>query len=197
LTAKGRVQAEAVLDAAIRCLGEEGYAGTSLQRIADAAGVQKRMVLYYFESREQLIAAVVQRLADDFVSRLEARLESVKTPEDVVDRLVEALLDEGDQRELLAAYFGIAAEAANDPVLHDGLESLRARATALANRVLDSLEQHGYVLSMERDLAILAALAVANGIGLELLQRGRTAEFERALALARVGAPLLLFDQDG
>jgi hypothetical protein len=50
---------------------------------------------------------------------------------------------------------------------------------------------------MERDLAILAALAVANGIGLELLQRGRTAEFERALALARVGAPLLLFDQDG
>ena len=34
LTAKGARQAEAVLDATIRCLGEQGYAGTSLQRIA-------------------------------------------------------------------------------------------------------------------------------------------------------------------
>ncbi len=43
-----------MLEAAIRCLGEDGYAATSLQRVADAAGVQKRMVLYYFESREHL-----------------------------------------------------------------------------------------------------------------------------------------------
>ena len=40
-----------VLEAAVRCLGERGYAGTSLQRVAEAAGVQKRMVLYYFGSR--------------------------------------------------------------------------------------------------------------------------------------------------
>jgi TetR/AcrR family transcriptional regulator, transcriptional repressor of bet genes len=129
LTAKGQVQAEAVLEAAIRCLGEEGYAGTSLQRIADAAGVQKRMVLYYFDSREHLIAAAVERLADDFVARVTARLADATTPEQVVDQLVEALLDEGDQRKLLAAYFGIAAEAANDPTLHAKLEQLRARAT--------------------------------------------------------------------
>lgn len=196
LTAKGRVAADAVLDAAIRCLGEEGYAGTSLQRIADAAGVQKRMVLYYFDSREQLIAAAVDRLADDFLARVRARLEGVATPEEVVDRLVEALLEEGDQRSLLAAYFGIAAEAANDHTLHAQLESLRVKASELANEVIDALEANGYELSMERDLAILTALTVGNGVGLELLQRGRTAEFERALALARIGAPLLLFDRD-
>jgi AcrR family transcriptional regulator len=194
LTAKGRTQAESILEAAIGCLGDEGYAGTSLQRIADAAGVQKRMVLYYFGSRERLIAAAVERLADAFLARVGARLEGVTTPEEVVDQLAAALLEEGDQRSLIAAYLGVAAEAANDPTLHAQLESLRAKATELAHEVLDRLERHGYELSMERDLAILAAIAVGNGIGLELLQRGRTPEFERAIALARVGAPLLLFD---
>jgi AcrR family transcriptional regulator len=197
LTAKGQAQADAVLDAAIRCLGEGGYAGTSLQRIADSAGVQKRMVLYYFGSREQLIAAAVERLADDFLARVRARLENVTSPEEVVDRLVEALLEEGDQRSLLAAYFGIAAEAANDPTLRAQLEQLRAKASELAGEILDTLEDYGYELSMERDLAILTALTVGNGVGLELLQRGRTPEFERALALARIGAPLLLFDREG
>jgi AcrR family transcriptional regulator len=195
LTAKGQTQAESILDAAVNCLGNEGYAGTSLQRIADAAGVQKRMVLYYFGSREQLIAAAVERLADEFLARLSTRLEGVATPEEVVDQLAEALLEEGDQRSLIAAYFGVAAEAANDPTLHAQLESLRAKATELAHEILDSLEEAGYELSMERDLAILAAIAVGNGIGLELLQRGRTPEFERAIALARIGAPLLLFDR--
>jgi AcrR family transcriptional regulator len=197
LTAKGMAQAEAVLEAAIRCLGDEGYAGTSLQRIADAAGVQKRMVLYYFGSRERLIAAAVERLADEFLARVSARLEGVTSPEEVVDQLAEALLEEGDQRSLIAAYFGVAAEAANDATLHAQLESLRAKATELAHEILDALEAHGYELSMERDLAILAAITVGNGIGLELLQRGRTPEFERAIALARVGAPLLMFDQEG
>jgi AcrR family transcriptional regulator len=195
LTAKGQTQAQAILEAAIRCLGDEGYAGTSLQRIADAAGVQKRMVLYYFGSREQLIAAAVERLADEFLARLSARLEGVATPEEVVDQLAEALLEEGDQRWLIAAYFGVAAEAANDATLHAQLDSLRAKATGLAHEIIDTLEAHGYELSMERDLAILAAITVGNGIGLELLQRGRTPEFERALALARIGAPLLLFDR--
>src|ERR1700757_1585620 len=92
LTAKGARQAEAVLEAAIRCLGEEGYAGTSLQRVADAAGVQKRMVLYYFGSREQLVATALGRLGDTFLHELEARMDGLHAPAEVVDTVAELFL---------------------------------------------------------------------------------------------------------
>ena len=48
-TAKGARQVEAILEAAIRCLGRDGYSAVSLARIAAEAGVGKRAVLYYFD----------------------------------------------------------------------------------------------------------------------------------------------------
>jgi AcrR family transcriptional regulator len=194
LTAKGSKQAEAVLEAAIRCLGEDGYAGTSLQRVADTAGVQKRMVLYYFESRERLVATAFERLADRFLAELAARVEGVHEPDALVDALVELLLEQSEQRGLAAAYFGLVAEAATDPTLNEALAAVRERERALAHKVIDDLEAHGHELSLERDLLILAASTIGNGIAIELLLHGRTPQFERALTLARAAAPMLLFD---
>lgn len=194
LTAKGTRQAEAILQAAIRCLGEEGYSGTSLQRVADAAGVQKRMVLYYHGSREALMANALHRLGHAFLDDLERRTADAHDPATLTDVVIDLMLEQVEDRGLLAAYFGLVAESATDDVLREALEELQERAVALAHRVLDDLEAHGRELSLERDLLILAATTMAHGIALELLQHGRTPEFERALAFARAGAPLMLFD---
>lgn len=196
LTAKGSRQAEAILDAAIRCLGQDGYSGTSLQRVADEAGVQKRMVLYYHGSREQLVATALRRLGEAFLSDLRGRIADIHEPAPLIDEVVAFMLEQVEDRGMLAAYFGLVAESATDPVLHDALEELQEQAVALAHEVLDDLEAHGRRLSMQRDLLILAATTTAHGIALELLQHGRTPEFERALTLARAGAPLLLFEFD-
>jgi AcrR family transcriptional regulator len=194
LTAKGSKQADAVLEAAIRCLGEDGYAGTSLQRVADAAGVQKRMVLYYFDSRERLVAAAFERLADRFLAELSARVDGIHEPGALIDALVDLLLEQSEHQALAAAYFGLVAEAVTDATLRQALADIRERERALAHRVLDELEAHGHELSMERELLILAASTIGNGIAMELLLHGRTPQFERAVAFARVGAPMLLFD---
>jgi hypothetical protein len=60
--------------------------------------------------------------------------------------------------------------------------------------VLDGLEAAGRELSAERGLVLLTGIIAAHGLGLELLQRGITPELERAIAFARAGAPMLLFD---
>jgi TetR/AcrR family transcriptional regulator, transcriptional repressor of bet genes len=193
-TTKGSRQAEAVLAAAIRCLGRDGYAGTSLQRIADEAGVQKRMVLYYFGSREQLMARALTRIADEFTAAFEQRIEGLATPAEVIDAGFEAVEEQLRDRAMLAAYFGLVAESAAHPVLHDTLEQLRQRARELAHRVLDRLESDGHRLAMERELLIVAAGVVAQGLGIELLQHGSSPELERGLVLARAAAPLVLFE---
>lgn len=194
LTAKGSRRQDEVLDAAVRCLGERGYAGTSLQRVAEAAGVQKRMVLYYFGTREHLVAAALERLADRFLDDLETCVEAHADPDQLIDALVDALLAHLDDRPLIAAFHGLAAESASDPTLRDTLARMRARATIIANGAIDRFEAAGRTLSMQRELLILSATVAAQGVGLELLQHGMTPELERAIVFGRAALPLLLFE---
>ena len=51
---------EALRDAAGALFAQHGYAATGVQEIANAAGVNKAMLYYYFGSKEQLYAALVQ-----------------------------------------------------------------------------------------------------------------------------------------
>lgn len=45
---------EAILAAALICFSERGYGATSIQNVADRAGVAKSLLLYHFESKEVL-----------------------------------------------------------------------------------------------------------------------------------------------
>ncbi|GIW71623.1 MAG: hypothetical protein KatS3mg102_1165 [Planctomycetota bacterium] len=53
--------AGAILRAAERLFGEHGYEGTSVQQLAQLAGVNKALVFYHFGSKQQLFDAVLER----------------------------------------------------------------------------------------------------------------------------------------
>lgn len=48
-----------ILDAATRLFAAQGVSGTSLQQIADAAGITKAAVYHHFPTKEQVVAAVL------------------------------------------------------------------------------------------------------------------------------------------
>ena len=194
LTAKGSRQAEAVLEAVIESLGEYGYAGTSLTRVAEIAGVQKRMVLYYFGSRERLVAAALERVAGRFLDRLEHLIDLYEQPVELLDALIDAATEQLDDRSLIAAYFGLVAESASDAALRETLVAIRERAEELGLRAAERLQTGGHRLSLQPELFVLWARVLANGVGLELLQDGRTEPLDRAITLARAAAPLVLFE---
>jgi AcrR family transcriptional regulator len=50
---------DAILQAALKAFSESGYDGVGLREIAQAVGVDPRMVGYYFESKEKLFEAVL------------------------------------------------------------------------------------------------------------------------------------------
>jgi TetR/AcrR family transcriptional regulator len=56
-----------VLDAAERVFAERGFAGATTREIALAAGVQKRMLFYYFSSKDDLYRAVLERIITELV----------------------------------------------------------------------------------------------------------------------------------
>jgi AcrR family transcriptional regulator len=50
-----------ILDAALAEFAEHGLGGARMDRIADRAAVNKRLIYYYFESKESLFLAVLER----------------------------------------------------------------------------------------------------------------------------------------
>jgi AcrR family transcriptional regulator len=59
----GQQTRQRVLDAAIVCVVRDGYASASTVRIAEAAGVSRGALMHHFQSREALVAAAVEHLA--------------------------------------------------------------------------------------------------------------------------------------
>jgi TetR/AcrR family transcriptional regulator len=82
-----------IVEEAIRQFGREGYAGASLESIAQAVGVRKQTILYYFPNKDALLeaclAAAGQRVAEEISAALEASLEPEARAEAVIHAVYE------------------------------------------------------------------------------------------------------------
>ncbi len=58
---KGRIRREDIITAAAAAYGELGYQGSSLREIAKRVGISHAGLLYYFPTKEALLAAVLER----------------------------------------------------------------------------------------------------------------------------------------
>jgi AcrR family transcriptional regulator len=89
-TAKGDALRNAILDAAARLFIERGLGGTSMQDIAEALGVTRTAVYYYFKNKEQILVTFSERIllaAKDFAAQLATRTDL--DPVEALQRLVE------------------------------------------------------------------------------------------------------------
>ena len=73
---------QALLDATIACLVEEGYANTTTARVAERAGVSRGAHLHHFQTRSALVAAAVEHLrvrrAEELMAAADAALYRAK-----------------------------------------------------------------------------------------------------------------------
>jgi AcrR family transcriptional regulator len=61
-TTKGQSSREAVVLAAKRLFGTQGYPATSIQQIADAVGRSQSAVMHYFPAKSDIFAAVIDEM---------------------------------------------------------------------------------------------------------------------------------------
>lgn len=71
-TTTERPTRERILDAALDAFGSRGVQAVSLDEIALSVGVRKQTVLYWFASKEDLLAATLDRTADELTEAIEA-----------------------------------------------------------------------------------------------------------------------------
>lgn len=63
---RGVASAQRIIDTTIQLIAEDGIAGATMQRIAARIGTSNSLVVFHFRSKENLLRAVIQYLADQY-----------------------------------------------------------------------------------------------------------------------------------
>lgn len=61
-----------ILEAALEVFSAQGYRGATLDQIAEAAGLSKPNILYYFEDKEEIHVTLLNQLMDEWLDPLRA-----------------------------------------------------------------------------------------------------------------------------
>lgn len=130
-----------ILDAAVSCLVESGYAGTTTLTIQARAGVSRGRLLHHFPSKETLLVAAAQHLAATRFATdglAVADLSGLDEPGARVDRAVEAMWSTFAQ-----PYFWASVElwtaARTDPALAAALLPAERRLGAAIRQTVDEV----------------------------------------------------------
>jgi AcrR family transcriptional regulator len=85
-------QAETVLDAAARRLASHGIATTTVDDVADEAGVSRATVYRYTGGKNEIVQAVIGRETEEILVRLEAVIAASTSTDRVIAELVSSAL---------------------------------------------------------------------------------------------------------
>lgn len=154
---------EELVAGALQYVLDQGLARLSLRPVAAALGTSDRMLVYYFGSRDVLVAAVLDAAAGQLRNLVAAALPPRPLPPAEVVGLAPALLGDPGARALLSLWLEVAGLAARGDT----------RCAATARDVIDGwlawLAERLDVPAPQRRAAAAGVLAVLDGLLLEAL----------------------------
>lgn len=110
-----------LLDATIECLVSYGYVGTTTPRVAELAGVTRGAQIHHFGSKEDLVVAAIEYLAQQRAQATIRELGRVQAGPDLAATMLDFLW-EAHQGPLFVATMELWVAARTDPVLAHQIE---------------------------------------------------------------------------
>ncbi|HEY3281690.1 MAG TPA: TetR/AcrR family transcriptional regulator [Armatimonadota bacterium] len=173
--------AERILRVSVALFASKGYSATSTREIAQAAGITKPMLYYYYGSKEGLRHAALLHYGRDTASRFDGILASPLTAR---ERLVEVawshlsnLVDEPDYfRFAMISLFGPSEECPKE-----ALQEFAQLMDSYHGRIVDQAVAEGIVAPDSRDLFLSAFRGILISYTIER-QLGTRLEIDRPLA---------------
>jgi AcrR family transcriptional regulator len=183
-----------LLDATIESLIEDGYAGTTIRRVTERAGVSQGAQSHHFPYRVDLVASAFEELADRRIERYRERAREL--PDDRATRL-RALLDllwEDFSSPVFTVAVKLWVAAAEDEELRERLVPVETRIYRNVARLsADVAGELGAEPGFERRLAVAMNTVAGLALTREFDPSGRASKgqqwpYHRA-ALERMLAP--------
>jgi AcrR family transcriptional regulator len=110
-----------LLDATVECLVSYGYAGTTTPRVAELAGVTRGAQIHHFRSKEDLVVAAIEHLAQQRAQAAVRELGRVQASPDPVATILDFLW-EAHQGPMFTAAVELWVAARTDSVLAQHIE---------------------------------------------------------------------------
>jgi AcrR family transcriptional regulator len=160
LLAKGEDRKQRILAVAQRLLTRNGWRNTTLAQIASEAGVSPAGLLHHFESKEQLLHAVLDARDADDDSHADRAGDLISEIVAVADRFYRS-------PELIGTYSVLLAESVDpDAPLHDRLVDRYQSAVGIITELIRQGQQAGRY-RMDMDVTVKAVQIIAFITGME------------------------------
>jgi len=105
-----------LLDATVECLVTYGYAGTTTPRVAEIAGVTRGAQIHHFRSKEDLVVAAIEHLAQQRTQAAMQEFGRIDLSADPMPTVLEFIW-EAHQGPLFVASMELWVAARTDPAL--------------------------------------------------------------------------------
>ncbi|GAA1254853.1 TetR/AcrR family transcriptional regulator [Kitasatospora nipponensis] len=182
-----------IIDALLRAAADTGLHAVTMRSVALEAGISVRLVQYYFDTKEQLLLAALNRLTARMGERVRDRVRRTGTapsPRDIVEAvLLEAVPTDEESRIFHLVHTEYAVLSITDPAL-GGQQFLAAPAEMEAFLVghLAAARQAGETdPRMDARQEAVVLMAVSAGLGLSVLLGQRTADEATAVLHYQLG----------
>ncbi|WP_217206650.1 TetR/AcrR family transcriptional regulator [Streptomyces sp. AC550_RSS872] len=175
---RSRATRQRLLEAAVACLAEHGWAGSTVSVVAERAGVSRGAAQHHFPTREDLFTAAVEYVAEERSTALRALFpEGAAGDRGVV---VSALVDLYTG-PLFRAALHLWVAASNEEQLRPRVTELEARVGRETHRIAVDLLGADESRPGARE-TVQGLLDMARGLGLANLLTDDTARRDRVVA---------------
>lgn len=84
---------EEIIRALFECLADGGHEKVTIKQIATRAALPHGVIHYYFEKKDDIVAALVTSITQTYTRLLEETLDSLTDPAERLDRVLDLLVD--------------------------------------------------------------------------------------------------------
>jgi AcrR family transcriptional regulator len=161
---RSRATRRRLLEAAVACLSELGWSGSTIAVVAQRAGVSRGAAQHHFPNREDIFTAAIQHVADTRVAALREAAERLPRGASRTEALVEMIVDLYTGPSFRAA-LQLWVRASTDDRLRDRVVSLEEHVGRVAHQAaLDALDADENQPATRE--IVQATLDLARGLGL-------------------------------
>lgn len=145
-----------IIKTATDLFAQYGVKKTTMEEIAENVGIAKATIYIYFDSKEKLFAAIVNKEVEEYFQKLESAINVCSSPEEKFKTFVRSFFEIiFDYINLYNIAFNTISEINNlMPTLQSELEQFYARVSQIIRNILQQGIADGSFRQIEIDLFV-------------------------------------------
>jgi AcrR family transcriptional regulator len=192
-----------ILQAAVRVISERGLCDTRISDIGERAGASSALVIYYFGTKDRLLAEALAYSEETFYAQIARELEALPAAKDRLVRLIELSCTVGGAAgdgwlDEWVLWLDLWARAPRDQDVGRDREALDRRWRETIASIVRSGTESGEFSPVDVDAFALSLAALIDGLAIQVVLGDPAVSAQRMFDICvRTAAADLGFDVDG